>query len=70
MANRWGSNGNSDRLISWAQKSLWTMTAAMKLKNKQTNKQTKLDPWKKSNEKPRQHIKKQRHYFAYKGPYS
>ena len=39
MANRWGSNGNSDRLISWAPKSLWTMTAAMKLKNKQTNKQ-------------------------------
>ena len=29
-----------------------------------------LVPWKKSNEKPRPHIKKQRHYFAYKGPYS
>ena len=24
-------------------------------------------PWKKSNDKPRQHIKKQRHYFADKG---
>ena len=23
-----------------------------------------LAPWKKSNDKPRQHIKKQRHYFA------
>ena len=27
-------------------------------------------PWKESNDKPRQHIKKQRYYFAYKGPYS
>ena len=26
-----------------------------------------LAPWKKSYEKSRQHIKKQRHYFAYKG---
>ena len=23
-------------------------------------------PWQKSNDKPRQHIEKQRHYFAYK----
>ena len=37
---------------------------------KQTNKQTKLDPWKKSNEKPRQHIKKLRHYLANEGPIS
>ena len=29
-----------------------------------------LAPWKKSHDKPRQHIKKQRHYFADKGPYS
>ena len=29
-----------------------------------------LDPWKKNYDKPRQHIKKQRHYFANKGPYS
>ena len=27
-----------------------------------------LAPWKKSYDKPRHHIKKQRHYFAYKGP--
>ena len=27
-------------------------------------------PWKKTYEQPRQHIKKQRHYFAYKGPSS
>ena len=29
-----------------------------------------LGPWKKSYDKPRQHIKKQRHYFAGKGPSS
>ena len=29
-----------------------------------------LVPWKKSSDKPRQHIKKQRHYFANKGPSS
>ena len=29
-----------------------------------------LTPWKKSYDQPRQHIKKQRYYFAYKSPYS
>ena len=29
-----------------------------------------LAPWKKSYDQPRQHIKKQRHYFADKGPSS
>ena len=38
------------------------VTAAMKLKDSA--------PWKESYEKPRQHIKKQRHPFADKGPYS
>ena len=38
------------------------LTAAMNLK--------KLAPWKKSYDKPRQHIKKQRHYFANKGLHS
>ena len=28
-----------------------------------------LSPWKESYDKPRQHIKKQRHHFAHKGPY-
>ena len=37
------------------------VTAAMKLKDA---------PWKKSYDQPRQHIKKQRHYFANKGPSS
>ena len=29
-----------------------------------------LAPWKKSYDQPKQHIKKQRHYFANKGPSS
>ena len=33
-------------------------------------KKTKLAPWKKNYDKPRQHIKRQRHHFAYKHPYS
>ena len=48
-------------LFSWAPKSLQMVTAAMKLKT--------LAPWKESYEKPRQHIKKQRHHFADKGLY-
>ena len=34
MANRWGNNGKSDRLLfSWATKSLQMVTAAMTLKD-------------------------------------
>ena len=33
MANRWGNNGNSDRLYIWALESLQLVTAAMKLKD-------------------------------------
>ena len=40
-------------------KSLQMVTADMKLKT--------LTPWEKSYDQPRQHIKKQRHYFANKG---
>ena len=29
MANRWGNNGNSDRLFSWTPKLLKMVTAAM-----------------------------------------
>ena len=32
MVNRWGNNGNSETLFSWAPKSLWMVTVAMKLK--------------------------------------
>ena len=45
-------------LFSWAPKSLQMVTTAMKLKE--------AAPWKKSYDQPRQHIKKQRHYFANK----
>ena len=45
--------------IVLAPKSLQMVTAAMKLKD---------TPWKKSYDHPRQHIKKQTHYFANKGP--
>ena len=63
MVNRWGKNGNSDRLYflglqnhcrQWLQ--LWN--------------QKTLAPWKKSYDQPREHIKKQRHYLADKGPSS
>ena len=47
-------------LFSWAPKSLQIVTAAMKLKDACT--------WKKSYDQPRQRIKKQRYYFANKGP--
>ena len=48
-------------LFFWTQKSLQLVTATMKLKDAS---------WKKSYDKPRQCFKKQRHYFADKGPYS
>ena len=44
--------------ILGAPKSLQVVTAAMKLKD---------TPWKESYDQPRQHIKKQRHYFVNKG---
>ena len=46
-------------LFFGAPRSLQMVTAAMT-----------LAPWKKSYDQPRQHIKKQRHYFANKGPSS
>ena len=45
-------------LFFWAPKSLQMVTADMTLKD---------TPWKKNYDQPRQHIKKQRHYFANKG---
>ena len=49
-------------LFFWAPKSLQMMTTDMKL--------NMLAPWKKNYEKPRQHIKNQRHHFTNKSPYS
>ena len=51
-----------ETLFWGAPKSLQMVTAVMKLKA--------IAPWKKSYDQPRQHIKKQRHYFANKGPSS
>ena len=51
----------SDFIFGGAPKSLQMVIAPMKLKDA---------PWKKSYDPPRQHIKKQRHYFANKGPSS
>ena len=59
MANKWG---NSGWLFFWAPKSLQMVTAAMKLKDSYFL-EGKYD-------QPRQHIKKQRHYFVNKGPSS
>ena len=56
----WQIDGETVRF--WAPKSLQMVTAAMKLKA--------LAPWKESYVQPRGHIRKQRHYFAKKGPSS
>ena len=63
MANRWGKSGNSGQIsFSWVPKSLKILTATMKVKD--------VAPWKKSYDRPRQHIKKQRHHFADKSLHS
>ena len=63
MGNRWGNSGNSVRLYFWgAPKSLQMVTAAMKLKDAYSLEEKLYQP--------RQHIKKQRHYFANKGLFS
>ena len=51
--------------FSWSPKSMWMVTEAMKLKNKQTK--NTLAPWKKSYDKPIQNTKKQIHHFTDKG---
>ena len=60
----WKIDGETMETVTlfWgAPKSQQMATAAMKLKDA---------PWKKSYNKPRQHIKKRRHQFADKGPSS
>ena len=57
----WQMNGETVAdFIFWAPKSLQMVTTAMKLKEKS------LFLGRKSYDQPRQHIKKQRHYFANK----
>ena len=62
----WQTDGETVETVAdfilGAPKSLQMVTAAMKLKD--------FTPWKESYDQPRQHIKKQRHYFANKGPSS
>ena len=63
IANRWGNNGNSDRLYflgiqnhcEW-----WLQPWNLKT----------LAPWKKSHDKPRQHTQQQGHYIANRSPSS
>ena len=63
MPNRWGNSVNSGRLyFAGAPKSPQMVTAAIKLKD--------IYSLEESYDQPRQHIKKQRHYFANKGPSS
>ena len=59
MGKQWKQ---SQTLFAWAPKSLQMVTAAMKLKTH--------TPWKESYDQVRQHIIKQRHHFADKGPSS
>ena len=63
MANRWRNSGNSGRLYFWGLQNhcRWSLQPWNK---------KMLTPWKKSYDQPRQHIKKQRHYFANKCPSS
>ena len=59
MANRWGNNGNSERLYFFGLQNhcrWWLQPWNYKT----------LAPWKKSYEQPRQCIKKQRHYLLTK----
>ena len=53
-----GNNGNSETLFWGAPKLQQMVTAAIKLKDD--------SPWNKSYDRPREYIKKQRHYFANK----
>ena len=64
MANRRGNNRNSERLffLGGASKITADGDCSHEIKT--------LAPWKKSHDQSRQHIKKQRHYFAKKGPSS
>ena len=61
MAKRWGNNGNSDILYFGGLQNhcRWWL---------HTWNKTMLSPWKKIYDQPRQHVRKQRHYFVNKGP--
>ena len=58
MANRWDNNGNRDFFVGGSK---------ITVDGDYSHEIKTLAPWKKSYDQPRQHIKKQRHYFANKG---
>ena len=62
MTNRWGNNGNNGQLYfgGFQNHYRWCLQPWRKT----------LAPWKKIYDQSRQYIKKQRHYFANKGPSS
>ena len=60
MANRWGGNGNSEDFIFSGFRITVNSDCSHEIKM--------LAPWKENYDKARQHIKKQRHHFADKGP--
>ena len=60
--NRWGNSGNSGILYFWGFKITAYGDCSHEIKA--------LTPWKESYDQTRQHIKKQRHYFANKDPSS
>ena len=61
MTKRWGDNGNSDRIYFLGLKITADGDCSHEIRR------CLLTPWKESYDQPRQHIKKQRHYFANKG---
>ena len=56
--NSWGNNGNRDFIF---------LGSKISADSDCSHEIKMLAPWKKSYDQPRQHIKKQRHYFANKG---
>ena len=70
MANTWRKTGSCDRFSVLGSKSTTDRDPSREKKNTtQHNKTKQLAPWKEGYDKPEQHIKKQRHHFANKGPY-
>ena len=68
LITSWEIDGETESdFIFWAPKSLQMVIAAMKFKDSH---EINFFPWKESYDQPRQHIQKQRHYFANKGPSS
>ena len=63
MANRWGNSVNSGLTLFWG-------SSKITADGHCSHEIKTLTPWTKSYDQPRQHIKKQRHYFVSKCPSS